>query len=115
MSREFSAETIPRGERRVGVYPTTVAGVRLSIVAQVQDGHRYLELILFELPLDRMLASYATWIEPEIERACVNPHPDGPYLSVGSFYVSVPEPVAEQLVQDFGFPFVYPEENDDAS
>lgn len=110
MSREFTVEPIPRGERRIGVYPTAVPGLKLSIALQVQDGHRYLEVMLFELPADRMVASYATWIEVEIDQASLNSHEHGPYLSVGSSYFTLTEQVAEQVFRDFAFPFVLPDD-----
>lgn len=106
MAREFSVEAIPRGERRVGVYPMAIPSLRLTIALQVQDGHRYLEVMLFELPADRMVASYATWIELEIEQACVRPDMHGPYLAVGNCYFSVTDEVAEHIVRDFAIPFV---------
>ena len=109
MPREFTVEAIPRGERRLGVYPTAVPGLKLSIAFQVQDDHRYLEIMLFELPADRMVASYATWIELEIEQASLNPHEHGIYLAVGDAFFSVTPDVAEHIVRDFAFPFVVPD------
>jgi hypothetical protein len=113
MTREFTVEPIPRGERRVGLYSTAIPNVMLSIVLQVQDGHRNLELNLVELPAERMVASYGTWIEIEIERASIHHHAEGPYMAVGNCYFSLTLQLAEHLVRDFGFPYIFSEENEE--
>ena len=113
MTREFTIESIPRGERRVGVYATAIPNVMLSIALQVQDGHRHLELNLVEQSAERMIASYGTWIETEIERASIYHHAEGPYIAVGNFYYSLTLQLAEHLVRDFGFPYIVPEDDEE--
>lgn len=113
MTREFTIEPIPRGERRVGIYATAIPNVMLSIALQIQDGHRSLEVILYELTVSRLVASFATWIEMEIEGASVHPHEEGPYLAVGGSCFTLTAQAAEEMVRDFGLPFVVPEEGED--
>ena len=113
MTREFTIEPIPRGERRVGIYATVTPNVMLSIALQVQDGHRHLELNLVEQPGERMIASYGTWIEAEIDRVGIYHHAEGPYIAVGNFYYSLTPQLAEHLNRDFGFPYIVPEEDEE--